>query len=30
MIVLDGVTKRFGDRTVLKGVDLAVARGEVL
>jgi polar amino acid transport system ATP-binding protein len=30
MIALDGVTKRFGDRTVLRGVDLTVARGEVL
>jgi polar amino acid transport system ATP-binding protein len=30
MIVLSGVTKRFGDRAVLKGVDLEVARGEVL
>ena len=30
MIVLSGVTKRFGERTVLKGVDLAVAKGEVL
>jgi polar amino acid transport system ATP-binding protein len=30
MIVLDGVTKRFGDRAVLKGVDLTVGRGEVL
>ncbi len=30
MITLAGVTKRFGERAVLKGVDLAVARGEVL
>ncbi|KUR78565.1 amino acid ABC transporter ATP-binding protein [Novosphingobium sp. FSW06-99] len=30
MITLRGVTKRFGDRTVLKGVDLDVAKGEVL
>ena len=30
MITLEGVTKRFGDRHVLNGVDLTVARGEVL
>jgi len=30
MITLRGVTKRFGARAVLKGVDLDVARGEVL
>jgi len=30
MIVLNGVTKRFGDRPVLNGVNLTVARGEVL
>jgi polar amino acid transport system ATP-binding protein len=30
MIALDGVTKRFGERTVLAGIDLTVARGEVL
>ena len=30
MIELRGVTKRFGDRHVLNGVDLTVARGEVL
>jgi polar amino acid transport system ATP-binding protein len=30
MIALEGVTKRFGDRHVLNGVDLTVARGEVL
>lgn len=30
MIVLNGVTKRFGDRPVLNGVNLTVAKGEVL
>jgi polar amino acid transport system ATP-binding protein len=30
MIALSGVTKRFGDRVVLKGVDLHVVRGQVL
>jgi polar amino acid transport system ATP-binding protein len=30
MITLAGVTKRFGPRTVLAGIDLTVARGEVL
>ncbi len=30
MIALEGVTKRFGTRTVLAGIDLTVARGEVL
>ncbi len=30
MIALHGVTKRFGNRHVLNGVDLAVERGEVL
>jgi polar amino acid transport system ATP-binding protein len=30
MITLTGVTKRFGARQVLNGVDLTVARGEVL
>ena len=30
MITLAGVTKRFGDRAVLTGVDLTVAKGEVL
>ena len=30
MITLNGVTKRFGDRRVLNGVDLTVAKGEVL
>ncbi len=30
MIVLSGVTKRFGTRTVLSGVDLTVGRGQVL
>lgn len=30
MITLAGVTKRFGDRAVLKGIDLAVGKGEVL
>ncbi len=29
-IVLEGVSKRFGETEVLKGVDLAVAEGEVL
>lgn len=30
MITLEGVTKRFGPREVLRGVDLNVAKGEVL
>ncbi len=30
MIALEGVTKAFGDKRVLRGVDLAVARGESL
>jgi len=30
MIELQGVTKRFGERHVLNGVDLSVAKGEVL
>jgi polar amino acid transport system ATP-binding protein len=30
MIALEGVTKSFGERAVLRGVDLTVAKGEVL
>ncbi|MCA9772207.1 MAG: ATP-binding cassette domain-containing protein, partial [Myxococcales bacterium] len=30
MIELSGLTKRFGDHTVVAGLDLKVARGELL
>ncbi|MGJ6126948.1 amino acid ABC transporter ATP-binding protein [Mycolicibacterium sp. Y3] len=30
LVTIDGVTKRFGDVEVLKGIDLEVAKGEVL
>ena len=29
MITLSGVTKSFGDRPILRGVDFAIAAGEV-
>lgn len=30
MVVAEGVTKRFGDLEVLRGIDLSIARGEVV
>ena len=30
MIELKGLTKRFGDRTILDGIDLSIQRGEII